>query len=55
MKHFAQSALCLAVLMLPTVILGACSNASTPPSPEAELGLIGNWQSLDDANYIACT
>lgn len=52
MKHFAQSALYLAVLMLPTVILGACSDAVTPPSPEAELGLTGNWQSLDDANYI---
>lgn len=42
MKRFALTAL----------ILAACSGGTNLPTSETKVGLIGDWQSLDDANYI---
>lgn len=47
MKHLGFSAGILAALLLT-----ACSGGADLPTSDTQVGLIGDWQSVDDANYI---
>ena len=47
MKTFAFTSSILAAL-----ILTGCADTATAPSPDVKTGLIGNWQSVEDANYM---
>lgn len=53
MKRFTRLALPASLILL------ACADAAEPDTnqvsvagPETKLSLIGNWQSMDDANYV---
>ena len=39
-------------LALIALILTACSGGADLPASETKVGLIGDWESVDDANYI---
>lgn len=34
------------------ILLAACSDRANTPVPDPQVGLIGDWKSLDDANYV---
>lgn len=40
-----------ALILLPLTLI-ACSGGTDLPASEAKVGLIGDWKSVDDANYI---
>lgn len=47
MKH-----LLLSLIMLTGFGLAACSDAENPTASKSAGGLLGDWQSLDDVNYV---
>ena len=47
MKRFTPPTLILTVL-----IFSACSDGASLALPETNIGIIGDWQSLEDASYV---
>ena len=47
MKRFTISALSLAVLAM-----AGCADGSDSPAAENAIGLIGDWKSVEDENYV---